>query len=47
VPKSDLADDAPCYIGESCAGDSKFATRRPCEKVIRDYPTSDILPEAW
>ncbi len=47
-PKSDLADDAQYYIGESYAGDSKFREAATAyEKVIRDYPSSDILPEAW
>ena len=47
-PKSDLADDAQYYIGESYAGDSKFRDAATAyEKVIRDYTTSDILPEAW
>jgi tol-pal system protein YbgF len=47
-PKSDLADDAQYYIGESYAGDSKFREAAAAyEKVIRDYPGSDILPEAW
>jgi tol-pal system protein YbgF len=47
-PKSDLADDAQYYIGESYAGDNKFREAATAyEKVIRDYPSSDILPEAW
>ena len=47
-PKSELADDAQYYIGESYAGDSKFRDAAAAyERVIRDYPTSDILPEAW
>jgi len=47
-PKSDLADDAQYYIGESYAGDSKYNDAAAAyEKVIRDYPSSNILPEAW
>jgi tol-pal system protein YbgF len=47
-PKSDLADDAQYYIGESYAGDSKFREAAAAyEKMIRDYPSSDQLPEAW
>ena len=47
-PKSDLADDAQYYVGESYSGDSKFREAVAAyEKVIRDYPQSDILPEAW
>jgi tol-pal system protein YbgF len=47
-PKSDLADDAQYYIGESYAGDSKYRDAAGAyEKVIRDYPASNILPEAW
>ena len=47
-PKSDLADDAQYYIGESYAGDSKYKDAAAAyEKVIRDYPSSNILPEAW
>jgi tol-pal system protein YbgF len=47
-PRSDLADDAQYYIGESYAGDSKYAEAAAAyERVIREYPNSDILPEAW
>jgi tol-pal system protein YbgF len=47
-PKSDLADDAQYYIGESYAGDSKYRDAAAAyERVIRDYPASNILPEAW
>lgn len=47
-PKSELADDAQYYIGESYAGDSKLRDAAGAyERVIRDYPNSDILPEAW
>jgi tol-pal system protein YbgF len=47
-PKSDLADDAQYYIGESLSGDSKFKEAASAyEKMIRDYPQSDILPEAY
>ena len=36
------------YIGESFAGDSKFRDAAAAyERVIRDYPSSNILPEAW
>ena len=36
------------YIGESYAGDSKYRDAAGAyEKVIRDYPASNILPEAW
>ena len=46
-PKSELADDAQYYIGESFAGDSKFRDAATAyERVIRDYPSSNILPEA-
>jgi tol-pal system protein YbgF len=47
-PKSDLADDAQYYVGESYSGDSKFREAVIAyERMIRDYPQSDILPEAW
>ena len=47
-PKSELADDAQYYIGESFAGDSKYRDAATAyERVIRDYPSSNILPEAW
>ena len=47
-PKSELADDAQYYIGESYAGDSKYRDAVAAyERVIRDYPQSNILPEAW
>ena len=35
-------------MGESLSGDSKFREAVAAyERVIRDYPQSDILPEAW
>ena len=44
-PKSDLADDAQYYIGEALAGDSKFKEAVAAyERVVSDYPQSDILP---
>lgn len=47
-PRSDLADEAQYYIGESYAGDSKYREAAAAyERVIREYPNSDILPEAW
>jgi tol-pal system protein YbgF len=47
-PKSDLADDAQYYIGESYSGDSRFREAASAyERVISDYPQSDILPEAY
>ena len=47
-PKSDLADDAQYYVGESHSGDSKFREAVAAyERMIRDYPQSDMLPEAW
>ena len=47
-PKSDLADDAQYYIGEALAGDSKFKEAVAAyERVVSDYPQSDILPEAY
>jgi tol-pal system protein YbgF len=47
-PKSDLADDAQYYIGESYSGDSRFREAvASYERVVRDYPQSDILPEAY
>ena len=47
-PKSDLADDAQYYIGESYSGDSRFRDAAAAyERVISDYPQSDILPEAY
>ena len=47
-PKSDLADDAQYYIGESYTGDSKFREAAAAyDRVIHDYPQSDILPEAY
>ena len=47
-PRSELADDAQYYIGESYAGDSKFQEAVAAyERVIREYPDSNQLPEAW
>ena len=47
-PRSELADDAQYYVGESFSGDSKFREAVAAyERVIRDYPQSDILPDAW
>ena len=47
-PKSDMADDAQYYVGESFSGDSKFREAVSAyERMIRDYPQSDMLPEAW
>jgi tol-pal system protein YbgF len=47
-PRSELADDAQYYIGESFAGDSKYRDAAAAyERVIREYPSSNILPEAW
>jgi tol-pal system protein YbgF len=47
-PKSEQADDAQYYIGESYAGDSKFKEAAAAyERVIEDYPQSDILALAW
>jgi tol-pal system protein YbgF len=47
-PRSELADDAQYYIGESYAGDSKFKEAVAAyERVIREYPDSNQLPEAW
>lgn len=47
-PKSDLADDALYYVGESHSGDSRFREAVAAyERMIRDYPQSDQLPEAW
>jgi len=47
-PKSELADDALYYVGESYSGDSKFREAVGAyERMIRDYPQSDMLPEAW
>ena len=47
-PRSELADDAQYYVGESYSGDSKFREAVAAyERVVRDYPQSDILPDAW
>ncbi|HEX7086256.1 MAG TPA: tol-pal system protein YbgF [Vicinamibacterales bacterium] len=47
-PKSDLADDAQYYIGESYSADSRFREALAAyQRVISDYPQSDLLPEAW
>ena len=47
-PRSELADDAQYYIGESYSGDSKFREAVAAyERMIQDYPQSDILPNAW
>ena len=47
-PRSELADDAQYYVGESYSGDSRFREAVAAyERVIRDYPQSDILPDAW
>jgi tol-pal system protein YbgF len=47
-PKSELADDAQYYIGESYANDSKWKEAAAAyERTIREFPNGDILPEAW
>jgi tol-pal system protein YbgF len=47
-PKSELADDAQYYIGESYAGASNHkAAAAAYQRVINEYPNSDMLPEAW
>jgi tol-pal system protein YbgF len=47
-PRSDLADDAQYYIGESYSADSRFKEALAAyQRVIGDYPQSDLLPEAW
>lgn len=47
-PKSELADDAQYYIGESYSADSRFREALAAyQRVISDYPDSDLLPEAW
>jgi tol-pal system protein YbgF len=47
-PKSELADDAQYYIGESHASASNHKDAVAAyQRVISDYPNSDMLPEAW
>ena len=47
-PKSELADDAQYYIGESYAGASNHKEAVAAyRRVIDEYPASDMLPEAW
>lgn len=47
-PRSERADEAQYYIGESYSADSKFREAVAAyERVIRDYPESDILDQAW
>jgi TolA-binding protein len=46
-PKSELADDAQFYIGESYSLDGKFAEAvEAYDKVIANYPNSDLVPDA-
>jgi tol-pal system protein YbgF len=46
-PRSELADDAQYYIGESYAGDSKFREALQAYERVKDYPNGNILPEAY
>ena len=47
-PKSELADDAQYYIGESYASASNHKEAVTAyQRVIDDYPNSNMLPEAW
>jgi len=47
-PKSELADDAQYYIGESYAAASNHKDAAAAyQRVIDDYPNGDKLPEAW
>jgi tol-pal system protein YbgF len=47
-PKSELADDAQYYIGESYASASNHKEAVAAyQRVIDDYPESNMLPEAW
>jgi tol-pal system protein YbgF len=47
-PKSDLADDAQYYIGETCYMSGKFQDAVTAyDRVIAGYPASNTLPDAY
>jgi len=47
-PKSDLADDAQYYIGETYYSSSRFREAVTAyDRVIANYPTSNTLPDAY
>jgi tol-pal system protein YbgF len=47
-PKSDLADDAQYYIGETCYMSGKFKDAVTAyDRVIAGYPASNTLPDAY
>jgi tol-pal system protein YbgF len=47
-PKSDLADDAQYYIGETCYMSGKFKDAVTAyDLVITGYPASNTLPDAY
>ena len=47
-PRSELADDAQFFIGESQAGQNQFAEAVAAyNQVIQNYPGADKIPEAY
>jgi tol-pal system protein YbgF len=47
-PKSDLADDAQYYIGETCFSDVKFSDAIAAyERVIANYPNGNMVPQSY
>ena len=47
-PRSELADDAQFYIGESQAGQNQFAEAVAAyNQVIQNYPGADKVPDAY
>jgi len=47
-PRSEQADDAQYYIGESHSGASNHKDAVVAyQRVIDDYPNGDMVPEAW
>ena len=47
-PKSELADDAQYYIGETYASSSNHKDAAAAyQRVIDEYPNGDKLPDGW
>ena len=46
-PRSERADDAQYYIGQTYYADGRFREAvQALDRVVTDYPTGDVLPEA-
>ena len=46
-PRSELADDAQFYIGQTCYADGQFREAVAAfEQVLLNYPDGDVVPEA-